>query len=177
LRTTTLQKCAAVQRRHSRLESNTEEEAGPTQTHIRIPRPHLLGSAPTRTSELPGFAIKCRVHGVACRVSGPFWQRAPRPGPGGRCSRRCRACTRAARQCSSPATPGHASKIKTRLDKNVKRFRGGLVFKAHRRVYHSTLGLRVIKQKRSCPACTRCSSPALQGFLDHQKQRPPRTIQ
>jgi len=34
------------------------------------------------------------------------------------------------------------------LSRNVKRFRGGLVFKAHRRVYHSTLGLRVIKNKR-----------------------------
>jgi len=30
----------------------------------------------------------------------------------------------------------------------VKRFRGGLVFKAHRLVHHSTLGLRVIKKKR-----------------------------
>ena len=30
----------------------------------------------------------------------------------------------------------------------VKRFRGGLVFKAHRLLYHSTLGLRVIKQKK-----------------------------
>ena len=29
----------------------------------------------------------------------------------------------------------------------MKRFRGGRVFKAHRRVYHSTLGLRVIQQK------------------------------
>jgi len=29
----------------------------------------------------------------------------------------------------------------------VKRFRGGLVFEAHRRLYHSTLGLRVIKKK------------------------------
>jgi len=27
--------------------------------------------------------------------------------------------------------------------------RGGLVFKAHRLLYHSTLGLRVIKTKRS----------------------------
>jgi len=27
------------------------------------------------------------------------------------------------------------------------RFRGGLVFKAHRLVYHSTLGWRVIKKK------------------------------
>jgi len=32
---------------------------------------------------------------------------------------------------------------------NVKRFRGGLVFKAHRLVYHSTLGWRVIKKKKT----------------------------
>ena len=31
---------------------------------------------------------------------------------------------------------------------NVKRFRGGLVFKAHRLVYHSPLGWRVIKKKK-----------------------------
>jgi len=31
---------------------------------------------------------------------------------------------------------------------NVKRFRGGLVFKAHRLVYHSTLGVRVIMKKK-----------------------------
>jgi len=30
----------------------------------------------------------------------------------------------------------------------VKRFRGGCVFKAHRRLYHSTLGLREIKKKK-----------------------------
>ena len=30
----------------------------------------------------------------------------------------------------------------------MKRFRGGLVFKAHRFVYHSTLGSRVIKKKK-----------------------------
>jgi len=30
----------------------------------------------------------------------------------------------------------------------VKRVRGGLVFKAHRLVYHSTLGLKVIKKRR-----------------------------
>jgi len=30
----------------------------------------------------------------------------------------------------------------------VKRFRGGLAFKAHRLVYHSALGLRVIKKRR-----------------------------
>jgi len=31
---------------------------------------------------------------------------------------------------------------------HVKRFRGGLVFKAQRLMYHSTLGLRVIKKKK-----------------------------
>ena len=34
------------------------------------------------------------------------------------------------------------------LRRNVKRSRGGLVFKAHFFVYHSTLGLRVIKKKK-----------------------------
>jgi len=34
----------------------------------------------------------------------------------------------------------------------MKRFRGGLVFKAHRLLYHSTLGLRVIKKKKEAPA-------------------------
>ena len=32
--------------------------------------------------------------------------------------------------------------------RNVQRFRSGLVFKAHRIVYHSTLGLRVIRKKK-----------------------------
>ena len=31
----------------------------------------------------------------------------------------------------------------------MKRFRGGLVFKAHRLLYHSTLGLSVIKKKKT----------------------------
>ena len=35
------------------------------------------------------------------------------------------------------------------LSRNVKRFRGGLVFKAHRLLYHSTLGSRVIKEKKN----------------------------
>ena len=33
------------------------------------------------------------------------------------------------------------------MPRHVKRFRGGLVSKAHRRVYHPTLGSRVIKKK------------------------------
>jgi len=38
--------------------------------------------------------------------------------------------------------------INTRPDEIVKRFRGGLVFKAHRLLYHPTLGLREIKKRR-----------------------------
>ena len=34
------------------------------------------------------------------------------------------------------------------LHRNEKRFRGGLVFKAHRWTYHSILGSRVVKKKR-----------------------------
>jgi len=34
------------------------------------------------------------------------------------------------------------------LHSNVKRFQGGLVFKAHRWLYHSTLGSREIKKKK-----------------------------
>ena len=37
---------------------------------------------------------------------------------------------------------------KVLLSRNVKRFRGGLVVKAHGLLYHSTLGLRVIKKKK-----------------------------
>ena len=33
--------------------------------------------------------------------------------------------------------------------RNVKRFRGGLVFEAHRLVFHLTLGSRVIKKKKN----------------------------
>jgi len=34
------------------------------------------------------------------------------------------------------------------LYRNVQWFRGGLVFKAHRPVYHSTLGVRVTKKNK-----------------------------
>ena len=39
--------------------------------------------------------------------------------------------------------------------KVVQRFRSGLIFKAHRLLYHSTLGLRVIK-KKTCKATAGC---------------------
>jgi len=41
---------------------------------------------------------------------------------------------------------GHRAELKV-----LKRFRGGLVFKAHRLLYHTALGLRVIKKRRGRP--------------------------
>ena len=37
---------------------------------------------------------------------------------------------------------------KEQILKNAQRFRGGLVFKAHRLSHHSTLGLRVINKEK-----------------------------
>ena len=49
----------------------------------------------------------------------------------------------------SPLRSGDGRVEASRGDSAVpQRFRGGLVFKAHRRVYHSTLGLREIKKKK-----------------------------
>jgi len=85
----------------------------------------------------------------------------------------------------------------------VKRFRGGLVFKAHRLLYHSTLGSRVIKKKKKfVPAahdryrssqyhgalpirlqatirleCFDRRPRMLQGYLAYKKLQPPRTLQ
>ena len=68
------------------------------------------------------------------------------------------------------------------LRRNVKRFRGGLVFKAHRLWYHSTLGSRVMKKKKRMPSnslgdplpgCARTLSPKPQnrGLRGIKKKR------
>ena len=51
------------------------------------------------------------------------------------------------------------------LSRDVKRFRGGLVFKTHRLVYHSILVLRVIIKKKKVAAHNpaRCSVSAARG--------------
>ena len=68
------------------------------------------------------------------------------------------------------------------LRRNKKRFRGGLVFEAHRLLYHSTLGLRVIKKKRRSLLDTEKAlaqvlqvhgRSRVQGYLAHKKQPPP----
>jgi len=48
-----------------------------------------------------------------------------------------------------PRARARGSPGKSRTSESVKRFRRGLVFKAHRLAYHPTLGLRVIKARRS----------------------------
>ena len=58
------------------------------------------------------------------------------------------------RNLNSEACRCHENRL---LYRNMQRFRGGLVFKAHRLLYHPTLGVRVIKRKKrinrqSCPA-------------------------
>jgi len=50
-----------------------------------------------------------------------------------------------------------------------KRFRGGLVFKAHRLVYHLTLGLRVIKKNKKKVGVGACLGGV--GVLDGDSQR------
>jgi len=65
--------------------------------------------------------------------------------------------------------------------RNVQRFRGGLVFKAHRLLYHATLGSRVIKKKKKAGGSLLAHlighlSP--RGFPPHRHGRPsdaPRT--
>jgi len=46
-----------------------------------------------------------------------------------------------------PRTPNPQPRTRKQVKKNL-RFRGGLVFKAHILLYHSTLGWRVIKKKK-----------------------------
>ena len=46
------------------------------------------------------------------------------------------------------ARKGRVSGERVEEGPSNKRFRGWLVFKAHRLLYHSTLGLRVIKKKQ-----------------------------
>ena len=60
------------------------------------------------------------------------------------------------------------------LRRKEKRFRGGLVFQAHRLVYHSTLGLRVIKKREEDPFQQASEDQLLADAL---RVPPPRTLQ
>jgi len=54
------------------------------------------------------------------------------------------------------------------LYRNVQWFRDGLVFKAHRLVYHSTIGLRVIKKKKTEHDTREQAWFVSHGTFDHQ---------
>jgi len=55
---------------------------------------------------------------------------------------------------------------------NVKRFRGGLVFKAHGLLHHSTLGLRAIKKKRRYTLNVRAGITSPHGSIKWSVFRP-----
>jgi len=48
----------------------------------------------------------------------------------------------------------------------VKRFRGGIVFKAHRLLYHSILGLRAIQKKKKKKRAARRRCPGVGGAVE-----------
>ena len=52
-----------------------------------------------------------------------------------------------ARARCGPDTPNVGQAAAVELSRNVELFRGGLVFKAHELLYHSTLGTRVMKKQ------------------------------
>ena len=84
----------------------------------------------------------------ACGDSRPLWAPTPTPNLKPLTSR---AATHVSRQPRT-GVPWIARMVRKRpfrllLRRNLKRFRGGLVVKAHRFVYHSTLGWGVIKKK------------------------------
>ena len=88
--------------------------------------------------------------------------------------------TRFRRRAQRDAGQPHASGLEQLLRRNVTRFRGGLVCKAHRLVYHSTLGSRVIKKKkrrsarpgnRGVAAIRIPRVPALRARVHHASER------
>ena len=96
-----------------------------------------------------------RVEGVGLRVLPP-----PRP-PGSRLFR-------------PPPSPG--VQVLVLLRRNVERFRGGLVFKAHRRVYHSTLGWRVTKKMEEDPSIFAAEDVPHRHRPESQLTNPPRPL-
>jgi hypothetical protein len=52
------------------------------------------------------------------------------------------------------------------LCRNVKRFQGGLVFNAHRLLFDSTLGLRVIKKKKKNSISSRLHERSVHSYQD-----------
>ena len=81
------------------------------------------------------------------------------------------------------AGPGVWNHVLTRRPRKIECgaiCRGGLVFKAHRLLNHSSLGLRVIKKKKSRGGqglLLYMMWYMVQEYLAHKKPPPPRTLQ
>ena len=66
----------------------------------------------------------------------------------------------------APSTCIGFSNLKQPIYINVQRFRGGLVSKAHRLLYQSTLGLRVItKERKNWVSCIVSQVPVLRSSV------------
>ena len=74
---------------------------------------------------------------------------------------------------SQISTTGRRTAANTwhRLQKNVRQFRGGLVFKADGLLYYSTLGLRVIEKKKIVQTSSSVSV-SVSVLLAHQSGQP-----
>ena len=86
----------------------------------------------------------CSVQGSGCRVQDSGFRVQ---GSGWRASRSLVAAQETVPMISIQEQP---------LSRNFERFRGGLVFEAHRLVYHSTPGSRVTKTKKIQCQCAPC---------------------
>ena len=119
-----------------------------------------MGQGPRASSGSPPDRAKNRLNclGITRQGADPSIQTkdpsdAPSLKPIQSSSRVGSVCTAA---CSSPEfTDARFPDSAKRSFSKAQRFRGGLVFKAHRLVYHSTLGSR-IKKKKKLSASTKC---------------------
>ena len=80
----------------------------------------------------------------------------PRSGPSG--------CAAASCSTGSSTCRAKFSIQEQALGRNVERFRGGLAFKAHRLLFNSTLGWRVIKKIRRTPFLTSWPKMTTRGW-------------
>jgi len=118
---------------NSRLESHKERE----RDGLHLPQALPKGPPRFKNGETGGFPYQTR--GLSCHERGSCSHKTELLQP-----RRQALHPHPARQSDFLNKPMEL------LYRHLQRFRGGLVFKAHRRVYHSTLGLRVIKKKKHC---------------------------
>ena len=90
--------------------------------------------------------------------------------------------------CVTPKLWGPVLNLRTTASQKCEAVPRRLAFEAHRPLYHSILGMRVIKKKKrsrdlgSPPSGVQRKSVwrgtlCLQGYLAHKKQRPPRALQ